>query len=128
MFTRDSKFYDLVGKGLASLGYTGNEALQLFVNDMFKEKYDAERTFAEVGFPLNPDLPFRPTYEQIEATVRPYTMAAYVDIDSDGPSKSTDGLSLKSGGLPTFKHEVTLDRKILREKMMLADGHLPVSI
>lgn len=122
MFTRDSKFYDLVGKGLASLGYTGNEALQLFVNDMFKEKYDAERTFAEVGFPLNPDLPFRPTYEQIEATVRPYTMAAYVDIDSDGPSKSTDGLSLKSGGLPTFKHEVTLDRKILREKMMLAEA------
>lgn len=122
MFTRDSKFYDLVGKGLASLGYTGNEALQLFVNDMFKEKYDAERTFAEVGFPLNPDLPFRPTYEQIEATVRPYTMAAYVDIDSDGPSKSTDGMSLKSGGLPTFKHEVTLDRKILREKMMLAEA------
>ena len=122
MFTRDSKFYDLVGKGLASLGYTGNEALQAFVNDFFKEKYDAEKTFSEVGFPLNPDLPFRPTYEQIEATIRPYTMAAYVDIDSDGPSKSTDGMSLKSGGLPTFKHEVTLDRKILREKMMLAEA------
>lgn len=122
MFTRDANFYDLVGKGLASLGYVGADALQGFVDDFFKEKYDAERTFSEVGFPLNPDLPFRPTYEQIEATVRPYTMAAYVDIDSDGPSKSTDGMSLKSGGLPTFKHEVTLDRKILREKMMIAEA------
>ena len=122
MYTRDAQFYDLVGKGLASLGYVGNEALQTFVNDFFSEKYNAERTFAEVGFPLNPDLPFRPTFEQIEATIRPYTMAAYVDIDSDGPSKSTDGMSLKSGGLPTFKHEVTLDRKILREKMMLAEA------
>lgn len=122
MYTRDKQFYDLVGKGLSSLGYTGTEALQGFVNDFFSEKYNAERTFSEVGFPLNPDLPFRPTYEQIEATVRPYTMAAYVDIDSDGPSKSTDGMSLKSGGLPTFKHEVTLDRKILREKMMLAEA------
>ncbi len=125
MFTRDAQFYDLIGKGLVSLGYTGQGALQGFVDDFFAEKYNAESTFAELGFPLNPNLPINPTYEQIEATIRPYTMAGYVDIDSDGPSKSVDGLSLKQGGLPTFKHEVTIDRKIMREKLMLAEaiGH-----
>lgn len=122
MFTRDAQFYDLIGKGLVSLGYTGQGALQGFVDDFFAEKYNAESTFAELGFPLNPNLPINPTYEQIEATIRPYTMAGYVDIDSDGPSKSVDGLSLKQGGLPTFKHEVTIDRKIMREKLMLAEA------
>lgn len=122
MFTRDANFYDLIGKGLASLGYTGASSLQSFVDDFFAEKYNAETTFAELGFPLNPNLPINPTYEQIEATIRPYTMAGYVDIDSDGPSKSVDGVSLKQGGLPTFKHEVTLDRKIMREKLMLAEA------
>lgn len=75
-----------------------------------------------MGFPLNPNIPLNPTYEQIEATIRPYTLATYVDIDSDGATKSTDGLSLNMGGLPTFKHEITLSRKILREKMMLMDA------
>lgn len=122
MFTRDANFYDLVGKGLNSLGYVGQGALQGFVDDFFAEKYNAETTFAELGFPMNPNLPINPTYEQIEATIRPYTMAGYVDIDSDGPSKSAEGISLKQGGLPTFKHEVTIDRKIMREKLMLAEA------
>ena len=121
MITRNKEFYDLVGKGLASMGYSGN-AFEAWVNDMFANKYNAENTFSQMGFPLNPDIPVNPTFEQIEATIRPYTMAAYVDIDSDGPTKSTDGLSLKMGNLPTFKHEVTLSRKTLREKMLLADA------
>lgn len=86
---------------------------------MFANKYNADATFSQMGFPLNPDIPINPTYEQLEATIRPYTMAAYVDIDSDGPTKSTDGLLLKMGKLPTFKHEITLSRKTLREQMML---------
>jgi hypothetical protein len=122
MYTRNKEFYDIVGKGLAALGYTGNKPLEAWINDMFAEKYNAEQTFAQMGFPLNPNIPLNPTYEQIEATIRPYTMATYVDIDSDGATKSTDGLSLKMGGLPTFKHEISLSRKILREKMMLMDA------
>lgn len=120
--TRNKEFYDIVGKGLAALGYTGNVAFSEWVNDMFATKYNAEQTFAQMGFPLNPDIPINPTYEQIEATIRPYTMATYVDIDSDGATKSTDGLALKMGGLPTFKHEITLSRKTLREKMMIMDA------
>lgn len=120
--TRNKEFYDIVGKGLAALGYTGNAVFSEWVNDMFATKYNAEQTFAQMGFPLNPDIPINPTYEQIEATIRPYTMATYVDIDSDGATKSTDGLALKMGGLPTFKHEITLSRKTLREKMMIMDA------
>lgn len=120
--TRNKEFYDIVGKGLAALGYTGNVAFSEWVNDMFATKYNAEQTFAQMGFPLNPDIPINPTYEQIEATIRPYTMATYVDIDSDGATKSTDGLALKMGGLPTFKHEITLSRKTLREKMKIMDA------
>lgn len=122
MIIRNKKFYDFVGKGLASLGYTGEKALEAWINDSFAEKYNAERTFSQMGFPLNPDIPINPTYEQLEATIRPYTMATYVDIDSDGATKSTDGLALKLGNLPTFKHEVVMSRKTLREKMLLANA------
>jgi hypothetical protein len=122
MYTRNKEFYDIVGRGLAAMGYTGNKPLEAWINDMFAEKYNAEKTFAQMGFPLNPNIPLNPTYEQIEATIRPYTLATYVDIDSDGATKSTDGLSLQMGGLPTFKHEITLSRKILREKMMMMDA------
>lgn len=122
MYTRNKEFYDIVGKGLAALGYTGNKPLEAWINDMFAEKYNAEQTFSQMGFPLNPNIPLNPTYEQIEATVRAYTLATYVDIDSDGATKSTDGMSLQMGGLPTFKHEIVLSRKILREKMMLMDA------
>lgn len=122
MITRNKEFYDFVGKGLASLGYTGEKALEAWINDSFAEKYNAERTFSQMGFSLNPDIPINPTYEQLEATIRPYTMATYVDIDSDGATKSTDGLALKLGNLPTFKHEVVMSRKTLREKMLLANA------
>lgn len=120
MLTRDKNFYDFVGRGLSSFGYEGN-SFQAWIDEMFPNKYNADATFSQMGFPLNPDIPINPTYEQLEATIRPYTMAAYVDIDSDGPTKSTDGLLLKMGKLPTFKHEITLSRKTLREQMMLAD-------
>ena len=117
-YTRSKEFYDLIGNGLNQLGFTSFSA---FVDRYFAEKYNAEKTFAEMGFPLNPSLPIQPTYEQLEATVRPYTMAGYVDIDSDGPTKSTDGMALKMGQLPTFKHEITIGRKVLREQLFLAD-------
>ena len=106
MYTRGKEFYDIVAKGLASMGYVdknGVSALTYFIQDMFADKYNAESTFAQMGFPLNPNLPIRPTYEQIEATIRPYTMGTYVDIDSDGNTKSTDGLSLKNGRYPDIQ-------------------------
>lgn len=116
--TRTPQFYDFIAKGLTDYGYTD---LTQYINDMFAEKYNADKTYEQMGFPLNPSLPIRPTFEQIEVNVRPYTMATHVDIDSDGPTKSTDGIALKMGQLPIWKHEFTIGRKELREQMYLAD-------
>lgn len=120
---RDAQFYDFIGQGLASMGYVENgvASLSMYLDDMLAEKWNAEHTYAQMGFPLDPDIKLHPTYEQIEATIRPYTMATYTDYDSDGASKSTDGMLLKSGELPIFKHEVYLDRKKIRDKMALTD-------
>ena len=116
--TRTPEFYDLVAHGLTNLGYS---SFSEWVDDNFAEKYNAEETFAQMGFPLNPNIPLQPTYEQLEATVRPYTMAGYVDYDSDGPTKSTDGATLKIGQIPIFKHEVPISPKTLRDQLYLAD-------
>lgn len=122
MEARNSEFYDLVGKGLEGLGYGGQKPFEAYVQDMFAEKYNAEKTFANLGFPVNPNIPIKPTYEQLDAEIRPYTIATNVDIDSDGPTKQMDSATLKMGGLPTFKHEVYLSRKVIREQLMLADA------
>ena len=83
---RNAEFYDFIAQGLISMGYVdgGRASLEMYLNDMFAEKWNAEATYAQMGFPLDPDIRLHPTYEQIEATIRPYTMAAYVDYDSDG--------------------------------------------
>lgn len=119
MLTRDSAYYGIINDGLSSIGYRGNNAFDMWVNDAFALKYNSEETFSKLGFPLDPNLPINPTYEQLDVTIRPYTMAGYVDIDSDGPTKSTNGISLKQGRMPTFKHEVTMTRKTMREQMIL---------
>lgn len=116
--TRTKEFYDFLGTGLREYGYTD---LSMYLNDMFAEKYNADKIYEEMGFPLNPSIPIRPTFEQIEVSVRPYSMATHVDIDSDGPTKSTEGIALKMGQLPIWKHEITIGRKELREQMYLAD-------
>lgn len=115
---RNKEFYDLIAQGLTAYGYT---SFSEYLNDMFAEKYNADKTYEQLGFPLNPSIPINPTYEQLEATVRPYTMATHTDIDSDGPTKSPDGLSISMGQIPVFKHEYTIGRKTLREQMYLAD-------
>ena len=54
MYTRGKEFYDIVAKGLASMGYVdknGVSALTYFIQDMFADKYNAESTFAQMGFP-----------------------------------------------------------------------------
>lgn len=119
MFSRDNAYYGIVNDGLSSIGYEGATAFDSYVKDTFGLKYNASKTFAQLGMSINPNLPIDATYEQFEVAVRPYTMGAYVDIDSDGPTKSTTGASLKIGSIPTFKHEVTMTRKTMREQAML---------
>lgn len=125
MFTRDNNYYGIVNDGLSYIGYTGATAFSQYVEDTFANKYNVANTFKQLGFAIDPNIPIAPTFEQLELTVRPYTMAAYVDIDSDGPTKHTDGLTLQMGRIPTFKHEITMTRKTMREMAMLREriGH-----
>lgn len=130
---RTAEFDNIVDRGLEALGFRndGNgTSLTNYFNFMFAEKYNAQATFAQEGFPVNPNIPLSATWEQINATIRPYTMAARVDVDSDGPTKHTDGFSLKMGSLPTFKHEAPFDKKTVREKLLLAQemGYISQSI
>ena len=121
---RSAEFNNIIDRGLAALGFKndGNgTALTNYFNFMFAEKYNADTTFAQEGFPVNADIPLSATWEQINATIRPYTLATNVDVDSDGATKHTDGFALKMGGLPTFKHEVPFDKKIVRDKLLLAN-------
>lgn len=124
MIARPKEFYDLLGQGLASLGFQDDgqtSALSKFIDTYFADKYNAEATMATAGFPLNPNIPLNPIYEQIEAAYRPYTIASHVDIDSDGPVKSTDGASLASGRLPVWKHQTVTARKDVYDQLLLAD-------
>lgn len=121
MFARDNAYYGILNDGLSSIGYEGATSFNEYVNDTFAAKYNAAATFGQMGFSINPNLPINPTFEQLELVVRPYTMGAYVDIDSDGPTKHTDGAALQMGTLPTFKHEVGMDRKTMREQAMLRE-------
>lgn len=124
MIGNNNNYYDFLSQGLAAMGYAdegGNVNLSGWLDDFMAEKYNSAATFANMGFPLNPNIAINPTYAQIEAVVRPYTMAARVDIDSDGPTKSLDGMTLQTGEIPVWKHEIYLDRKIQREKMQVAD-------
>lgn len=121
MFGRDTQYYGIINDGLSAIGYTGASAFDEWVNETYAEKYNMEKSFKEMGFALDPSLPISATYEQLEVEVRPYTMAAYVDIDSDGPTKHTDGASLKMGNIPTFKHEITMTRKTMREMAQLRE-------
>lgn len=124
MIARPKEFYDLLGQGLAALGFQDDgqtSALSKFIDTYFADKYNAEATMATAGFPLNPNVPLNPIYEQIEAAYRPYTIATHVDIDSDGPTKSTDEVSLASGRLPVWKHQIVTSRKDVYDQLLLAD-------
>ena len=60
--TRNKEFYDFIGTGLRDYGYTDFKS---YLDDMFAEKYNADKTYEQMGFPLNPNIPIRPTYEQL---------------------------------------------------------------
>ena len=121
---RDAQFYDFIAQGLASMGYVdgGHASLQMYLDDMFAEKWNAEATYAQMGFPLDPDIRLNPTYEQIEAVIRPYTMAAYVDYDSDGPSKSVDGATLKTGEIKVGGAVELLEEEFLTVEKKKGNG------
>lgn len=124
MIAQKKEFYDLLGQGLAGLGFEDNSeesALSQYIDTYFADKYNADATMATAGFPLNPNVKLSEFYEQIESSVRQYTIASHVDIDSDGPVKGHGEVTLGAGTIPTWKHKTVTGRKDIKDELRLAN-------
>lgn len=124
MIAQTKEFYDLLGQGLAGLGFEDNSeasALSQYIDTYFADKYNADATMATAGFPLNPNVKLSEFYEQIESSVRQYTIASHVDIDSDGPVKGHGEATLGAGTIPTWKHKTVTGRKDIKDELRLAN-------
>lgn len=124
MIAQTKEFYDLLGQGLAGLGFEDNSeasAFSQYIDTYFADKYNADATMATAGFPLNPNVKLSEFYEQIESSVRQYTIASHVDIDSDGPVKGHGEVTLGAGTIPTWKHKTLTGRKDMKDELRLAD-------
>ena len=124
MIAQTQEFYDLLGQGLAGLGFEDNSeesALSQYIDTYFADKYNADATMATAGFPLNPNVKLSEFYEQIESSVRQYTIASHVDIDSDGPVKGHGEVTLGAGTIPTWKHKTVTGRKDIKDELRLAN-------
>ena len=110
MVQRDANYYDLVGRALGGMTY------QSFV-DSFNEIYNVPQTD---GFVWDDEIQMDFTYHQLEAELGIYTMASYVDLDSDAPLRAIQGAEIATGKIPRMKHGFVLNEKIIREQMIFA--------
>lgn len=110
MEVRDRGFYDLIARGLESEGVSFQE----YIDEIFAEKYNKPDT---PGFEWEPDMQDDFEFKQVSATARVYTMATYVDFDSPGPVKHTEGFELGSDKMPRMKHEFNIDEAKIRLHM-----------
>ena len=108
---RDAAYYDLVERSLAGLSY------QEFVDTLFADKYNTPDTS---GFVWDEEIQMDYTYHQLQAEMGIYAMATYVDVDSEGPLRSPQGIELTTGKIPRMKHGFKLNEKIIREQMIMA--------
>ena len=112
MITRDSNYYDIMALGLG-----GARDYQEFVDTFFADKYNAPQTD---GFMWDENIQIDFTYEQLQAELGIYALATFVDIDSPGGTHANQGYTVSAGKIPRFKHQFTIDEKIIREQMILA--------
>lgn len=121
--TKDRTFYAMLSHGLASVGFAGDEAFNLWLDKAFANKYNAQ-SYSQLGFRVRPD--FKSEYTQVEGLPSIHSIATYVDIDSQGMVKSIEGLKVDSGDIPVFKHELNLTRRLIEEqsKIVKRIGHI----
>ena len=111
MNTGQKNFYDLVGSALGTL-----ENYQGYLDKVMAVKYNGLQldgfTFAagmQVGF----------TYAQIQKELNLNVMATYVDNDSAGKNRGTQGFQLTTGKIPRMKTRREYDENQMREIMVL---------
>lgn len=111
MTPRDTNYYDLIKYGFA------DESYQEFVDTYLANLHNGRKTD---GFEWDADIQIDFTYHQIQAELGLNTLPTFVDVDSPGVYKSTEGFQLSSGTIPRAKHGYALNEKILREEMILS--------
>jgi hypothetical protein len=112
MINRNASYYDIMALGLADAAN-----YQEFVDTMLADKYNAPNTD---GFMWDDNIQIDFSYEQLEAELGVYAMATFVDIDSPGGTHAMSTATISSGKIPRFKHGFTMDEKVIREQMILA--------
>ncbi len=110
MDIRDAQFYDLIARGLGAGDY------QTFFDDYLAQKYNRLNIS---GVDWDPDIQIDFSFTQLEADFDIYTMPTYVDVDSPGVYKSTQGFELSTGKIPRMRHGYAINEKILREEMAI---------
>jgi len=111
MTPRDNNYYDLIKYGFA------NESYQEFVDTYLANLHNGRKT---TGFEWDSDIQLDFTYHQIQAELNLNTLPTFVDVDSPGVYKHTEGFQLSSGTIPRAKHGYALNEKILREEMIMS--------
>lgn len=111
MIQRDTTFYRLLEFGL---GGVSSKNWQAFV-DKFNEKYNK---LDVDGFDYDP-IQLDYTYEQLIVENTVATLPQYVDVDSPGLDKSFGEFVIGKDKVPTQRHGYAVDRKIIREQMLM---------
>lgn len=107
--TRNELSYDLFGRVLNGLPF------QVVVDSLLSQKYNKLDT-PNFNWDI-PQVDF--TFEQLQAENNIYAMATYVDLNSELPPRSVEGIALTSAKIPHLGHKYDITSNILREKMLL---------
>jgi len=100
-----------------ALGLGGAKDYQEFIDTLFADKYNAPQTD---GFAWDDNIQIDFRYDQLQAELGIYAMATFVDLDSPGGTHANQTATVSSGDIPRFKHQFTIDEKVIREHMVLA--------
>lgn len=111
MTPRPTDYYDLLKYGFS------DETYQEFVDTYLAHLQNRRKTD---GFEWDSEIQIDFTYHQIQAELGLHTMPTYVDVDSPGVYKHTEGFQLSSGTIPRAKHGFSINEKIIREEMIFA--------
>ena len=111
MTPRETQYYDLIKYGFA------DESYQEFIDTYLASLHAGRKTD---GFDWDADIQIDFTYHQIQAELGLNTLPTFVDVDSPGVYKHTEGFELSSGTIPRAKHGYAMNEKMLREEMIFA--------
>ncbi len=112
MIPRTADYYDLI-----KYGFQNGGSYQEFVDEYLSKLQNGMKT---AGFTWDNEIQMDFTYSQVQAELGLATLPTYVNIDSPGVFKSTDGFELSSGSIPRMKHGYSLNEKTIREEMIMA--------